>query len=155
MKKGFTIIELLIVISVIAILVGISMPRFKGMQDEGNITKARGELKTLQAAVESYAIHHTNLAPAALADVTASSPVMVSVLPTDPFGGGADYGYAVSGSRRYYVIWSVGPAKNGSAAITDAGVATITNTSSCIYITNGSSTADGGGEVVDPPIGCG
>jgi ornithine carbamoyltransferase len=59
MKKGFTLIEMLIVIAVISILIGIALPRFKGMQDEGNIAKAKGELRTLQTAVESYRIHNT------------------------------------------------------------------------------------------------
>src|SRR3989339_339671 len=60
MKKGFTLIELLIVIAVISILIGIALPRFKGMQDEGNIAKATGELRTLKTAVESYYIHNNS-----------------------------------------------------------------------------------------------
>ncbi|UCD15446.1 MAG: prepilin-type N-terminal cleavage/methylation domain-containing protein, partial [Candidatus Omnitrophota bacterium] len=51
---GFTLIELLIVIAVISILLSIALPRFRGMQEEGNIAKAKGELRTLQTAVESY-----------------------------------------------------------------------------------------------------
>jgi len=54
MKKGFTIIELVIVISVLIILIGIAIPRMKGMQDSSNIVRAKKELQTLQAAVESY-----------------------------------------------------------------------------------------------------
>ena len=65
MKRGFTIIELLIVIAVISILIGIALPRFRGMQEEGKIAQAKGELRTLQTAVESYYIHNSNTYPAA------------------------------------------------------------------------------------------
>lgn len=64
MKKGFTLIELLIVIAVISILIGIALPRFKGMQEEGKIAQAKAELRTLQTAVESYYIHNNNTYPA-------------------------------------------------------------------------------------------
>ena len=40
-SSGFTLIELLIVVAVISILISIALPRFKGMQDEGNIAKAK------------------------------------------------------------------------------------------------------------------
>ncbi|MDO8536122.1 MAG: type II secretion system protein [Candidatus Omnitrophota bacterium] len=134
LRKGFTILELLIVIAVIAILVGIALPRFKGMQDEGNIAKAKGELRMLQTAVESYLIH-TGALPAALSNLTTAVPqIAPSTLPTDPFGGAA-YGYTVAGS--YFVIWSIGPgATGGAASITSAGVAS--DTQQCIYVTNGS-----------------
>ena len=52
-KHGFTLIELLIVIAIISILVGITLPRFRGMQEEGNIAESKAELRTLQTAVES------------------------------------------------------------------------------------------------------
>ncbi len=54
-KKGFTLIELLIVMAIIAILIGISLPRFRGMQDEGQKSRARANLSTLRTAVEAYA----------------------------------------------------------------------------------------------------
>jgi len=139
MKKGFTLIELLIVIAVISILVGIALPRFRGMQDEGNIAKSKGELRTLQTAVESYYIHHNNAYPANLATLTSQSPQIVATLPTDPFTSGSDYGFDVSGNGNYYVLYSVGSATNGSAAVSDAGAITETNGGSCIYVTNGTS----------------
>ncbi|MBI5555050.1 MAG: type II secretion system protein [Elusimicrobia bacterium] len=54
-KKGFTLIELLIVMAIIAILIGISLPRFRGMQDEGQKSRARSNLATVRTAVEAYA----------------------------------------------------------------------------------------------------
>ncbi len=141
-KKGFTIIELLVVMTVIAILVGLALPRFKGMQDEGNIAKAKGELRTLQSAVESYYIHNNNAYPATGASalqtaLAAAVPSIINYVPTDPFSSsGADYGYVLGGTNsKFYVIYSAGPGGNGSATIASNAVSE-TNGSSCIYVSN-------------------
>ena len=140
MRKGFTLIELMIVIAVIAILVGIALPRFRGMQVEGLIAQAKGELRTLQTAVESYYIHNNNAYPAtgSAALETAldsATPNIIDYVPTDPFSS-SDYVYVMGGTdSKYYIIYSVGPGGNGSAVITlDAVVET--NGSSCIYVSN-------------------
>ncbi len=140
MRKGFTLIELIIVIAVIAILIGIALPRFKGMQDEGNIAKAKGELRTLQTAIESYYAHNNNAYPSALSSLTTAVPNIIgSTLPTDPFKVGTNYVLATDGATpvKYYVIYSVGTAGTGTASITTAGVASDSE-SSVIYVTNGS-----------------
>jgi general secretion pathway protein G len=137
--KGFTIVELLIVISVIAILVGLALPRFKGMQDEGNIAKAKGELRTLQTAVESYYIHHSNIYPEALSNLTTATPNIIgTALPTDPFNGANNYGYATDTAARYYVIYSVGTTGDADVSVSTAGVVTEDPTSA-IYVSNGQS----------------
>ena len=137
MKKAFTLIELLIVIAVISILIGIALPRFKGMQDEGNIAKSKGELRTLQSALESYYIHNSNAYPAALSSLTSAVPNLVSSIPADPFSTtSASYGYVRGGTNnKFFVVYSVGPSANGSATITLDAVAE-TNGSSCIYASN-------------------
>jgi len=116
-RKGFTIIELLIVISVIAILVGIALPRFKGMQDEANIARVNGDLRTLQTAVESYYIHNTNTFPATLGALTTAVPQIVATLPTDPFNNNADYTYSVASG--IYKISSKGPTGGTKIEITN------------------------------------
>jgi len=140
-KRGFTIIELLIVIAVIAILMGIALPRFKGMQDEGKITQAKGELRTLQTAVESYYIHNSNTYPANIdGDLTDAVPNIIGALsPADAFNGTSKYGYATDGETpvKYYVIYSVGIDGDGAAAVDADGDVTETNGSSCVYVTNG------------------
>ena len=137
MKRAFTLIELLIVIAVISILVSIALPRFRGMQDEGNIAKAKGELRTLQTAVESYYIHSDNVYPTTLNSLTKQVPLIVANLPTDPFTSGSNYGYLVSGNGEYYVIYSLGPARNGGAGVGGTGDVTESNGNSCIFVTNG------------------
>lgn len=139
MKRGFTIIELLIVIAVISILIGIALPRFKGMQDEGNIAKAKGELRTLQTAVESFNIHNSNTYPATLVTLNTAKPSIVTSTPTDPFSSsGGAYGYVRGGTNnKFYVIFSAGVDGDGSATIASNAVSE-TNGSSCIYVSNAS-----------------
>jgi len=136
-RKGFTILELLIVIAVIAILVGIALPRFKGMQDEGNIARAKGELRMLATAVESYYIHNSNTLPTAIGNLTSATPqIAPNPLPKDPFSA---TDYVLVKSPPWFVVYSVGPgATAGTAAIDANGAVTETNGSSCIYMTNGS-----------------
>jgi len=136
-KTGFTLIELLIVIVVISILIGIALPRFKGMRDEGNIVKAKGELRTLQTAVESYFIHNNDTYPSTWPDdIEGATPDIIGpTAPTDPFGSGADYQYSTSGD--YYVIYSVGSGQTaGTCSIAATGVVT-EGAGDPIYVTNG------------------
>ncbi len=138
MKKGFTILELLIVIAVITILIGIALPRFRGMQEEGFIAQAKGELRTLQTAVESFYIHNSNVYPDTWpTDIEDAAPDIIGLnAPTDPFNKGNDYGYVTGGTNdEYYVIYSVGPDGDGNAVIT-AGAIVEGNGDSCIYVSN-------------------
>ena len=142
-SKGFTIIEILIVIAVIAILVGIALPRFRGMQEEGKIAQAKSELRTLQSAIESYYIHNNNAYPATGATwqsaLTGATPNILGAALLDPFTASTQYVYANDGGSpvKYYVLYSIGVGANGSATVSTAGVVTETNGSSCIYVTNG------------------
>lgn len=144
-KKGFTLLELLIVIAVISILIGITLPRFRAVQEEGNIAKVKGELRTLQTAVESYYIHHNNVYPtvAQFANLSAERPQIVAGIPNDPFRTpAAAYQYALSPNSQYYVVYSVGPGDAaGSATINNAGVVAEVNGQSCIYVSNGAKDA--------------
>ena len=53
-KKGFTIVELVIVIAVIAILAGVLIPTFGGIIEKANISKAQQEASALYK--EAYAL---------------------------------------------------------------------------------------------------
>lgn len=139
LRKGFTLIELLIVIAVISILIGIALPRFRGIQEEGLIAQAKGELRTLQTAAESYYIHNSNAYPASLSNLTSQTPLIVNSIPNDPFNPGNSYGYNRGGTNdQYYVIYSAGPNGNGSATIVAGNSVSETNGSSCIYVSNAS-----------------
>lgn len=145
MRQGFTILELLVVLSALVVLVGLSVPRIKGVQDEANKARARSELKALRAAIESYynnAVPHAypaTSATVAASNLVSASPQILATPPYDPFGATTttEYGYILSGNGTYYVAYSVGP--NGTAsttAISTAGAVTTGGDDLCV--TNGS-----------------
>lgn len=127
-KESFTILELLVVISVLVILIGIAIPRFKGMQDAAMIAQVKRELQTLQTATESYYMNRNpNAYPGsagAAISTTTEATYLVSAIPQiisstpiyDPFvsGGTTEYRYQQDSGGKYYVWFSVGP--NGTYA---------------------------------------
>lgn len=136
LKKGFTIIELLIVMAVIAILVGIAIPSFRAMQTEAWRTKAEGDVRVIKIALESYYKNQGSFPPVAAwqSDLISASPRVLETELKDPFNPTDNYVYDLSPDFSYYVVYSVGP-DNGSVTITNTGSAAATDNP--IYVTNG------------------
>jgi len=141
--KGFTIIELLIVMAVIAILVAIAVPSFRAIQTQAWKAKAQGDTKVLKIALESYYIGHGAF-PAKTpstkyqADLLTESPSILESNLYDPFGANPTtmYLYDLSSNGKYYVVYSRGPGSSGAATITDDGDISIT-AGSPIWASNG------------------
>lgn len=53
-QKGFTIVELLIVIVVIGILAAITIVAYSGIQDRSRFAKSRADFNTMQKGLEMY-----------------------------------------------------------------------------------------------------
>ena len=93
-QKGFTLIELMIVVAIIGILAAIAIPLYANVQARARVAKVQADLRTLASAVSMYQAHTGSL-PASLDNLTVTvsngqgqtaGPFMASI-PTAPSGG--------------------------------------------------------------------
>lgn len=63
--NGFTLVELLVVIVFIAILAGLAMPNFIGVQDKAKAASVRANMRTTQIAAESFGADNRGTYPQA------------------------------------------------------------------------------------------
>ncbi|MFW6410020.1 MAG: type IV pilin protein [Halanaerobiales bacterium] len=59
-KKGFTLVELIVVIAVLGILAGIAVPRITGVQDKAHYAAGEALLANLKTPLELYRVEEGN-----------------------------------------------------------------------------------------------
>ena len=62
-KKGFTLLELLVVLAILAILIAIAIPVYKNQKEKAAITAHNANVRVLETAVESYSQDHDGELP--------------------------------------------------------------------------------------------
>jgi len=62
-RRAFTLIELLIVVAIIAILAAIAVPNFLEAQVRSKVSRAKGEIRTLDVALTAYHVDQGDYPP--------------------------------------------------------------------------------------------
>ena len=108
-QRGFTLIELMIVVAIIGILTAIAFPLYANIQARARVAKAQADARTLASAVVVYSAH-TGVLPAALTDLSSSvsgvggvvAGPFISPIPSAPTGWAA-YNYASAAGGTFTV----------------------------------------------------
>ena len=100
-RKGFTLIELMIVIAIIAILAAILVPNFVKARAQGQLTACKSNLKNIGTACEMYASDHNGRYVNATGDLQTKG--YMKVVPTCPLDG-STYTYACTANPDYYYL---------------------------------------------------
>ena len=106
-EGGFTLIELMIVVIIIGILAAIAIPNFQHLIKRSKEASVRGNVHTIQIAVEAYAVDHAAVYPVQANDADVQALLPGGAYPENPF------------TRAPTVVpWNADPAEPGEVSIT-------------------------------------
>lgn len=126
-RRGFTLIEVLIVLAILGVIAAMVVPRFLGQQKGANIKATQSSIHGLEKAIKMYAVDNQGEMPIGGQEVLETlvvprtdpqtgrtiEPVLES-LPLDAWGQLLFYEYQSGGSSKFNgmdkaAIWSSGP----------------------------------------------
>ena len=107
--KGFTLIELMIVVAIIAIIASIALPLYSSVQARPRMAKAQADMRAIASAVSIYSAH-MGVNPGSLANLTSavtnaqgqSAGPFLAAVPTAPSGWTA-YAYTTNADSTFSV----------------------------------------------------
>ena len=131
-KRGFTLIEVLVVVAILGILAAIIVPKLMDRPDEARRVAAKADIAALVQALKLYRLDNgfyptTDQGLLALVQKPATQPVpgnwkpYIERLPKDPWG--TDYQYLQPGVRGEIDVFSLGAdrARGGEGNAADIG----------------------------------
>lgn len=83
-RRGFTLVELMIVVAILGLLASIALPSFSAAREKSMRNTCISHLRQVSGAKDQYALSHNGVAPTALDDLI---PDIIRHRPVCPAGG--------------------------------------------------------------------
>lgn len=90
-KKGFTLIELMIVITIIAVLSTMGFFAFSRVQKQARDVVRKGDVRAISQAVQAYSNDNSGNFPTTAQGTAVLAPTYLPRVPTDPSTGTYSY----------------------------------------------------------------
>src|SRR5882672_9297463 len=103
--RGFTLLELLVVIVIIGLLAGFVAPRYFSQVGKSEVQVARAQIDALEKALDQYRLDNRRY-PTSEEGLAAIQPYLKKTLPNDPWG--RPYVYRTPGEKGEYSVVSYG-----------------------------------------------
>ncbi|VTU40523.1 PilD-dependent protein PddA [Variovorax sp. PBS-H4] len=132
-SKGFTLLELLVVLVIVGLLAGIVGPRLFGNVSKSEITTAKAQIDVLGKALDQYRLDVGRypssqeglavLMRAAPGDSRWQGPYLRKEVPLDPWGMPYQYKFPSSRQADDFELYSFGPDKSPGGSGDNADIA--------------------------------
>jgi general secretion pathway protein G len=118
-SKGFTLLELLVVVVIIGLLAGYVAPRYFSQVGKSEVQVARAQIDAFEKALDQYRLEKRRY-PTAEEGLVAVQPYLKKTLPTDPWG--RPYVYRQTGASGEFEVVSLGRDGKAGGAGEDADI---------------------------------
>jgi general secretion pathway protein G len=108
-RSGFTLVELLLVVTILGILAAVVIPSVIGHDEEARIQATRTSIGAIEQSVQVFAMRHNGKLPDNLEELTASTDDRPGLLKEGALNDswGEPFGYTKQGKK--FTISSAGP----------------------------------------------